>query len=127
VLRFADVGEVDVAHRRLCVPPEHGNERFRELRTAVLVDATRVDPEILEAILFSLCCAENELLVPRLRRGNTLLDVLESHFVFVVLEPSVREDCIGLFMIAAKRREHEVAALVSLEKSHGKRGLGIGS
>jgi hypothetical protein len=61
-----DILEISVANLRFRVPIVHGVDSLRELGTAALVDATGVNPDIIQAIIpamrtsvFNFCCTKH--------------------------------------------------------------------
>jgi hypothetical protein len=81
------------------VPAKHRVDSFRELGVVRFVDATGVDPKVLQAIASDLFSAEPDLVVARLTLAGTIHQVFEADF-FGIRSPRVREYSIPGNVIA---------------------------
>jgi hypothetical protein len=83
-----------------------------------LVDATRVDPKVSQAILLRLLCTELELLVTVLAASGVIVEVFECDFL---LAPGVRENRIERKCVAVIREvcsKTESTSTVALQETH---------
>jgi len=72
------------------VPAKHRVDSLRELAVVRFVDATGVDPKVLQAIASGLFSAEPDLVVARLALAGTIHQVLQAD-LFGIRSPRVRE------------------------------------
>jgi hypothetical protein len=78
----------------MLIPAKHRVDRFRKLYVIRLVDAARINPEILEFILCSLLPAEGKLATTFLFYAFTDTQVVVGDFL-VAWTPGVQENSIG--------------------------------
>jgi hypothetical protein len=90
--RSRNVRQKDVAFRRIAVLAKHRIYSLCELSAARFVDATSIDPEVLQAIASGLFSAESDLVKTSLARLIPIYHVPKSDFL---RSPYVREDSIS--------------------------------
>ena len=76
-----EVGEVHVAHGSILIPLKHGVDALRQLRAAALVNATSVDPGVLNIHLESKAAGFCDLGVSALRRKIRGSHILKGDFI----------------------------------------------
>jgi len=94
-LEGGDVMQVHVAFGGLTIPAEHAIESFRQLRVALLLDATSVHPEVEKVVFSSLISAEQKLGIITGFASSTVVpfQVVKGDFV-VLVAPSMGEDSV---------------------------------
>jgi hypothetical protein len=90
---------------------------MREFTKVPFVDATRVNPEVLELILSQPFGAEFELLVAILLFASVSANIFEENFRFRT-SPSMRKNSIWRDSVVGKIHQYEFPSLVEVEKSH---------
>jgi hypothetical protein len=80
-VRSWNVRQKHVAFRRIAVLLKHKVNSFCELSTTRFVNITRINPEVLQAVMPRLFSAESDLVKPLLSRPIPLLYVLEGNLL----------------------------------------------
>ena len=105
-VRSRNVRQKDVAFRRIAVPAKHRIYSLCELSAARFVDATGINPEVLQAIASGLFSAESDLVKTSLARPIPIHHVLEGDFL---RSPCVREDSVsGNIVEELHQAEHAI-------------------
>jgi hypothetical protein len=84
-----NIAQVDITFGGVLVPPEHGYDGLGQLRTAGLIDAASIDPEVAQALTSSLLPTERDLPISILLGARTFGSVFQGNFVALV-SPCVR-------------------------------------
>jgi hypothetical protein len=99
------------------IPAKHGVDRFGKLCTTVFVDASRVYPEVIEAILCSLLPTEGKLAVTFFSFACITKQILVRDFL-AVRAPGMRENRIGRNVVALELNKAEATSTLELQKTH---------
>ena len=99
------------------VPAKHRVNCFRNLCATVLVDAARVDPDVLKAVLRSLLRAEGKLVTTTFLFACARKHVLVDNFL-IIWTSGMRENGIGRNIVALKLDKAEATATLELQKTH---------
>lgn len=119
---YRNICKVYVTLDSIAVPLEHASDGFLQLGTAVLLDATCINPKVFQTISNSLGAAEQHLFVAvGLQTGHIgtfLVHVLESHLFGVILQPSMRKNCILWLAVMIWNVDQLDGSIAQMEKPH---------
>jgi hypothetical protein len=99
------------------VPTKHRGDSLCELRIIRFIDATSINPKVLDAVPPSLFFAEPDLVIACSILAGTICQISERDLLGI-RSPCVRKYSIGGNVVVEGLGEAELAAVDALQKTH---------